>query len=68
MSNRKPEETADLVLKALERRGQRGIVFSGWAGLQKADLPDSVVTLVLSSVLPDPQFKTRAHANLLGHR
>jgi UDP:flavonoid glycosyltransferase YjiC (YdhE family) len=45
MSNRKPEETADLVLKALAETGQRGIVFSGWAGLQKADLPDSVLMI-----------------------
>jgi sterol 3beta-glucosyltransferase len=45
MSNRKPEETADLVLDALEQTGQRGVVFSGWAGLQKADLPDSVLMI-----------------------
>lgn len=45
MSSRKPEETADLVLKALEQTGQRGVVFSGWAGLQKADLPDSVLMI-----------------------
>ena len=45
MSNRKPEETADLVLDELEQTGQRGVVFSGWAGLQKADLPDSVLMI-----------------------
>ncbi|MGQ9552632.1 MAG: glycosyltransferase [Anaerolineae bacterium] len=43
MSNRKPEETADLVLAALARAQQRGVVLSGWSGLQKADLPNSVV-------------------------
>ncbi|HEX5809098.1 MAG TPA: glycosyltransferase, partial [Anaerolineales bacterium] len=42
MSNRKPEETADLVLQALSKTGQRAILLSGWGGLQKADLPDSV--------------------------
>ncbi len=45
MSSRKPQETADLVLQALEQTEQRGIVFSGWAGLQKADLPDSVLMI-----------------------
>ncbi len=43
MSNRNPEDTANLVLKALEQKGYRGIVFSGWGGLQKADLPDTVL-------------------------
>jgi UDP:flavonoid glycosyltransferase YjiC (YdhE family) len=43
MSNRKPEETADLVLEALARTQQRAILLSGWSGLHKADLPDSVL-------------------------
>jgi UDP:flavonoid glycosyltransferase YjiC (YdhE family) len=43
MSNQKPEQTADLVLQALKRTGQRAIVFSGWGGMQKAELPDSVL-------------------------
>ena len=43
MSNRKPEETADLVLQALARTQQRAIMLSGWGGLRKADLPDSVL-------------------------
>lgn len=43
MSNRKPEETADVVLQALKQTHQRAIVFTGWAGLQKADLPDTVM-------------------------
>lgn len=42
ISNRKPEETADLVLQALSKTGQRAILLSGWGGLHKADLPDSV--------------------------
>jgi UDP:flavonoid glycosyltransferase YjiC (YdhE family) len=45
MSNRKPEETADLVLQALARTQQRGIMLSGWSGLHKADFPDSVFML-----------------------
>jgi UDP:flavonoid glycosyltransferase YjiC (YdhE family) len=45
MSSRKPEETADLVLKALQQAGQRALLFSGWGGLQKTDLPDSVLMI-----------------------
>jgi sterol 3beta-glucosyltransferase len=42
MSNRKPEETTDLVLQALKRTEQRAILLSGWGGLQKQNLPHSV--------------------------
>jgi UDP:flavonoid glycosyltransferase YjiC (YdhE family) len=45
MSSRKPEETTDLVLQALARSKQRGIMLSGWGGLHKADLPDTVFML-----------------------
>lgn len=42
MSNRKPEETADLILEALKQRHQRAVIATGWGGLEKANLPDSV--------------------------
>jgi UDP:flavonoid glycosyltransferase YjiC (YdhE family) len=42
MPNSKPEETADLVVRALDRTGQRGVLHAGWGGLTKADIPDSV--------------------------
>ena len=42
MVNSKPEETADLVLQALERTGQRGALSSGWGGLKKENLPETV--------------------------
>jgi len=42
MSNRKPGETADIVLQALTLTNQRAILFSGWSGLQKTAPPDSV--------------------------
>ncbi len=42
MSSRKPQETTDLVLQALRETGQRAILFSGWGGLQKDQLPDTV--------------------------
>jgi sterol 3beta-glucosyltransferase len=45
MSSRRPEETADLVLDALRQTGQRALVFSGWAGMEKADLPESVLMI-----------------------
>ncbi|MCL4267645.1 MAG: glycosyltransferase [Anaerolineae bacterium] len=42
MGSRKPEETADLVLQALVRTQQRAILLSGWGGLQKENVPDTV--------------------------
>jgi UDP:flavonoid glycosyltransferase YjiC (YdhE family) len=45
MSNRRPEETAALVLQALARTQQRGIILSGWGGMRTAALPDSVFML-----------------------
>lgn len=43
MSSRNPQATADLVFDALERTGQRAVVFSGWGGLGKSNLPASVL-------------------------
>ena len=42
MSSRNPEAMAHLILDALARTGQRGIIHAGWGGLQRTDLPDSV--------------------------
>jgi sterol 3beta-glucosyltransferase len=42
MRSRNPEETADLVLQAIERTQQRAILLSGWGGLSKVNLPDTV--------------------------
>jgi sterol 3beta-glucosyltransferase len=42
MPSRKPEETADLVLQALARTGQRAILSSGWGGLKKENLTETV--------------------------
>jgi UDP:flavonoid glycosyltransferase YjiC (YdhE family) len=42
MVNSKPEETTALVLQALARTGQRGVLSAGWGGLMKADLPETV--------------------------
>lgn len=43
MSSRKPEATANLVLQVLRDTNQRAIVFSGWGGLSRKNLPDSVL-------------------------
>ena len=42
MPSRKPEETADLVLQALVLSGQRAVLASGWGGLKKENLPETV--------------------------
>ena len=42
MSNRKPEEIANLVIRALQLTNQRAILLSGWGGLQGSNLPESV--------------------------
>ncbi|MBN1452700.1 MAG: glycosyltransferase family 1 protein [Anaerolineales bacterium] len=42
MSNRNPEQTADLVIQALALTNQRAILLSGWGGLQKTNIPDSI--------------------------
>jgi UDP:flavonoid glycosyltransferase YjiC (YdhE family) len=45
MSNRNPEQTADLIVKALTLANQRAVLLSGWSGLQKTDVPDSILML-----------------------
>ena len=45
MSNKKPEEIARLVLDALAKTHQRGIIQSGWGGMRADDLPDTVFRL-----------------------
>jgi sterol 3beta-glucosyltransferase len=45
MTNRKPEETAALVIAALQQTNQRAVLLSGWGGLRAGDLPDSIFML-----------------------
>jgi len=42
MVNSKPGETTDLVLQALARTGQRGVLSAGWGGLKEEALPENV--------------------------
>jgi UDP:flavonoid glycosyltransferase YjiC (YdhE family) len=37
-----PEELAGIVVEALARSGQRGLLLTGWGGLRPGDLPDTV--------------------------
>jgi UDP:flavonoid glycosyltransferase YjiC (YdhE family) len=45
MSGGDAERLADVSLKALQSAGQRGILLTGWGGLDKSDLPDTVLKL-----------------------
>jgi sterol 3beta-glucosyltransferase len=42
MSNREPEDTAALVIEALRRSQQRAILLSGWGGMKREEVPESV--------------------------
>jgi sterol 3beta-glucosyltransferase len=42
MASREPRETAEMALEALRRTGQRGVLYAGWGGLHKEDLPGNV--------------------------
>jgi len=38
----RPDELTRIVVQALKRSGQRGILLTGWGGVRAADLPDDV--------------------------
>lgn len=42
MPVKKPQQITEIILDALKRSGQRGILHSGWGGLGKSSLPESV--------------------------
>jgi UDP:flavonoid glycosyltransferase YjiC (YdhE family) len=42
MGGTNPESLADLLLTALEKSGQRGLILSGWGGLHLERMPESV--------------------------
>jgi UDP:flavonoid glycosyltransferase YjiC (YdhE family) len=42
MLSSNPEAAAELVLQALARTGQRGVLYSGWGGLKQEQLPENV--------------------------
>ena len=45
MHDRHPEETTRLILDALDRAHCRAVLYKGWAGLGREDLPDTVFLL-----------------------
>jgi len=45
MTNRDPQSRTDIVLSALEKTRQRGVLISGWGGMDADSLPDSVYLL-----------------------
>jgi len=49
MGSRNPEEAGAIALEALARSGQRGILATGWGGLNPSDLP---ATVHLISAIP----------------
>lgn len=42
MSGQTPGQLVDIVVEALRRTGRRGLLATGWGGLQPGDLPESV--------------------------
>jgi len=42
MVNRNPEELTSIILRALARTAQRGILLTGWGGISNRDLPTEV--------------------------
>lgn len=45
MSNKNPEETTQIMIDALKHSGKRGIIYSGWAGLNADNLSDDIFLL-----------------------
>jgi len=62
MASRDAAATAEIALAALAQTGQRGILLTGWGGLQNADLPDHIFKL---EAIPHdwlfPQMKAIVH-------
>lgn len=45
MATRDPEQTTNIVVEALLRAKQRGVIAVGWGGISAADLPDAIFKL-----------------------
>ncbi len=62
MCTSKPDELAGIVVEALRRAGQRGVLLTGWGGLRAADLPDDVfVTDIVPYAWLFPQMAAVVH-------
>ncbi len=42
MNSNAPEATTKLIVDAINKSGQRGLLLSGWAGIGNTDLPDNI--------------------------
>jgi sterol 3beta-glucosyltransferase len=42
MAGRKPEQLAELIIEAIARSGQRGLLLKGWGGLSAESVPENV--------------------------
>ena len=45
MAGRNPQQRGEIAVNALEQSGRRGVLLTGWGGLQPKDLPDSVIAV-----------------------
>ena len=45
MAGRNPEHFARIVLEALEKTGQRGVIATGWGGMNATNVPENVFVL-----------------------
>jgi UDP:flavonoid glycosyltransferase YjiC (YdhE family) len=45
MSNKNPKATTAIMIDSLKQTGQRGIIYSGWAGLKAEKLPEDIFLL-----------------------
>lgn len=45
MTSANPEAKARMIIEALQKAGQRGVIATGWGGLKASDVPDSVFVL-----------------------
>ncbi|MEO8380492.1 MAG: glycosyltransferase [Acidobacteriota bacterium] len=62
MTGRKPVELTELALEALRLAGMRGVLLTGWGGLQGVELPDSVfATDAVSHDLLYPHMSAVVH-------
>lgn len=62
MAGSDPQQATETVLRALQQSGQRGILLTGWGGLSRAALPESV--FVVDSIPHDwlfPQVAAVVH-------
>ena len=45
MSGRNPKRSASIVIEALQTAEVRGVIATGWGGLDTADLPDTIIKI-----------------------